>query len=83
MRLRKCKNIPCECAIKIKVDKVKAELKYLEKVFAATYQRFLTAIDLVDYHPTQTKPELDRPSDQVKHNTEFIDTEFACTASPV
>ena len=51
----KCKNSPYKCAIKIKVDKVKVELKYLEKLFNATYQKFLTAIDHVDYHPTQTK----------------------------
>ena len=62
MTLGKCKNSLYKCAIKIKIDKVKAELKYLEKVFNATYQKCLTAIDHVDYHPTQTEPKLDRPS---------------------
>ena len=63
MRLGKCKNSPYKCAIKIKVDKVKVELRYFEKVFNATYQTFLTAIDHVDYHLMQTKPKIDRPSD--------------------
>ena len=53
MKSGRCKNSPYHCTIKVKVDKIKIELQYLEKVFNASHQRFLTAIDHVDYHSSQ------------------------------
>ena len=51
----------------IKVDRVKVELKYLNKVFDATCQKFLTAIDRMDFHPSQND-DLDTPQDPDNHH---------------
>ena len=36
-------------------------MTYLDKVFNASYNKFLTAIDHVDYHPTSTENDDNDP----------------------
>ena len=36
-------------------------MKYLDKVFNASYNKFLTAIDHVDYHPTSIEEATNDP----------------------
>ena len=48
-----CAHCPYECRAKLKFEKFKWEIHYIMKVFHATYRKFLTAIDHIDYHPTQ------------------------------
>ena len=48
-----CAHHPYECQAKLKFKKFKWEIHYIMKVFHATYRKFLTAIDHIDYHPSQ------------------------------
>ena len=56
-----CQHDPYTCNTKIKVNQVKVEMNYLDKVFNASYNKFLTAIDHVDYHPTSTENDDNDP----------------------
>ena len=48
-----CQNKPYGCKSKLKFEKYKLEIQYIDKVFHAIYRKFLTAIDHIDYHPSQ------------------------------
>ena len=48
-----CKLNPYVCISKLKIDQYKLEIQYVDKVFHATYRKFLTAIGQIDYHPSQ------------------------------
>ena len=48
-----CQNNPYGCKSKLKFEQYKLEICYIEKVFHAIYRKFLTAIDHIDYHPSQ------------------------------
>ena len=48
-----CRFNPHACTSKFKIDQYKLEIQYVDKVFHATYRKFLTAIDHIDYHPSQ------------------------------
>ena len=47
-----CRFNPFSCPSKLKIEKYKLEIQYVDKVFHATYRKFLTAIDHIDYHPS-------------------------------
>ena len=38
-----------------KIEQYKLEIQYIDRVFHATYRKFLTAIDHIDYHPSQVQ----------------------------
>ena len=44
---------PFSCTSKLKIEQYKLEIQYIDKVFHATYRKFLTAIDHIDYDPSQ------------------------------
>ena len=48
-----CRFNPFSCTSKLKTEQYKLEIQYIDKVFHATYRKFLTAIDHIDYHPSQ------------------------------
>ena len=48
-----CIQCPYACQGKMRFEKFKWEIHYIMKVFHATYKKFLTAIDHIDYHPSQ------------------------------
>ena len=48
-----CKSNPYGCKSKLKFEQYKLEIQYISKVFHAIYRKFLTAIDHIDYHPSQ------------------------------
>ena len=48
-----CWNNPYGCKSKLKFEQYKLEIQYINKVFHAIYRKFLTAIDHIDYHPSQ------------------------------
>ena len=50
-----CRFNPYACTSKLKIDQYKLEIQYVDKVFHASYRKFLTAIDHIDYHPSQTQ----------------------------
>ena len=45
-----CKACVYKCRLLIKYEKLKAEVIYLEEVYHTVYQKFLAAIDHLDYH---------------------------------
>ena len=55
MKSRMCVQRPYECQAKLKFEKFKWEIHYIMEIFHATYRKFLTAIDHIDYHPSQVK----------------------------
>ena len=50
-----CRFNPFSCTSKLKIEQYKLEIQYVDKVFHATYRKFLTAIDHIDYHPSQVQ----------------------------
>ena len=48
-----CKAHPHACQAKMKFEQFHIEINYVYKVFQAIYKKFLTAIDHIDYHPSQ------------------------------
>ena len=48
-----CKVNPYACQSKMKLEQYRLEIQYVIKVFHAIYKKFLTAIDHIDYHPSQ------------------------------
>ena len=55
-----CNQCPYSCQAKMKFEKFKWEIYYIIKVFHATYKKFLTAIDHIDYHPMQMQNNVTR-----------------------
>ena len=48
-----CVLRPYACRSKLHFDQFNVEIQYIYKVFRATYKKFLTIIDHMDYHPSQ------------------------------
>ena len=48
-----CADRPYACWSKLQFDQFNIEIQYIYKVFHAIYQKFLTTIDHIDYHPSQ------------------------------
>ena len=48
-----CQARPYACSTHVKLDKFRLEVDHLYEVFNLTYCKFLTAIDHIDFHPTQ------------------------------
>ena len=48
-----CQSHPHACQAKMKFEQFCIEINYVYKVFHAIYKIFLTAIDHIDYHPSQ------------------------------
>ena len=52
----------------MKFEKFKWEIHYIIKVFRATYKKFLTAINHIDYHPSQTQSNITRTKRSVTYD---------------
>ena len=50
-----CRVNPFSCTSKLKIEQYTLETQYIDKVFHATYIKFLTAIDHIDFHPLQVQ----------------------------
>ena len=48
-----CKVHPYACQSKMNLEQYWLEIQYILQVFHAIYKKFLTAIDHIDYHPSQ------------------------------
>ena len=48
------------CQAKMKFEKFKWEIHYIMKLFHATYKKFLTAIDHIEYQPSQLQSNITR-----------------------
>ena len=64
-----CNQCPYSCQAKMKFEKFKWEIHYIIKVFHATYKKFLTAIDHIDYHPSEMQNNVTRTKRSVTYDT--------------
>ena len=48
-----CSFCPYACQSKMKFEQYQMEIQYIFKIFCAIHKTFLTAIDHMDYHPSQ------------------------------
>ena len=62
-----CAHCPYECQAKLKFKKFKWEIHYIMKVFHATYRKFLTAIDHIEYHPSQIQNNITKTKRSVSY----------------
>ena len=53
LKSTQCSLHPFACRSKMKFKQYRSEIQYVYKVFCAIYKKFLTAIDHIDYHPSQ------------------------------
>ena len=53
LKSTQCSLRPFACHSKMKFEQYHSEIQYIYKVFCAIYKKFLTAIDHIDYHPSQ------------------------------
>ena len=74
-----CLSAPYACMTRLKIDRFLMEVNYLEDLFYVVYQKFLNAIDHIDYHPTmQNAPVTNRSKCSVLFSeTGFYNT-FDC-----
>ena len=63
-----CNQCPYSCQATMKFEKFKCEVYYIIKVFRATYKKFLTTIDHIDYHPTQMQNNVTRTKRSVTYD---------------
>ena len=55
-----CVQCPYACQAKMKFEKFKWEIHYIMKIFHSIYKKFLTAIDDIEYHPSQMQSNITR-----------------------
>ena len=68
-----CLCSPYACMTRLKIDRFLMEVNYLEDLFDVVYQKFLNAIDHIDYHSTmQNAPVTNRS----KRSVFFSETSF-------
>ena len=60
--------MPLCMSSKKKFEKFKWEIHYIIKIFHATYKKFLTAIDHIDYHPSQIQGNIKRTKRSVTYD---------------
>ena len=60
---------PHACQAKMKFEQFCIEIHYVYKVFCAIYKKFLTAIDHIDYHPSQ---QVTANNTRVKRSSMYI-----------
>ena len=48
-----CSFCPYACQAKMKFEEYQLEIQYVYRVFCAIYKKFLTAMDHIEYHPSQ------------------------------
>ena len=62
-----CAHRPDECQAKLKFAKFKWEIHYIMKVFLTTYRKFLTAIDHIEYHPSQIQNNITKTKRSISY----------------
>ena len=65
---RECTQCPFACQAKMKFEKFRWEIHYIRKIFHATYRKFLTAIDHIEYHPSQIQNNRTRTKRSVTYD---------------
>ena len=62
-----CRSNPYGCKSKLKFKQYKLKIQYISKVFHAIYRKVLTAIDHINYHPSQIQN-----TTRVKKSEEYL-----------
>ena len=55
-----CVQCPYACQAKMKFEQFRWEIHYIKKIFHSIYKKFLTAIDHINYHPSQIQNNITR-----------------------
>ena len=55
-----CVQCPYACQAKIKFEQFRWEIHYIKTIFHSIYKKFLTAIDHINYHPSQIQNNITR-----------------------
>ena len=79
-----CQRLPYTCMTRLKIDRFLMEINYLNDLFTVVYQKFLNAIDHIEYHPTlqnELSSETRSKSSIFFSKTGFYNT-FDCRLSP-
>ena len=63
-----CHHQPYSCQAKMKFEQFRWEIHYVIKVFHATYKKFLTTIDHIDYHPSQVQSNVTQTKRSVTYD---------------
>ena len=63
------KACPHACQAKMKFEQFRIEINYVYKVFQAIYKKFVTAIDHINYHPSQ---QVTANTTRVKRSSMYI-----------
>ena len=72
-----CIQCPYACQAKMKFEKFRWEIHYIMKIFHSVYKKFLTAIDHIEYYPSQIQNNTTRTKRSVTY--EF----YGCYHSPI
>ena len=62
-----CRQLPYACMTRLKIDRFLMEIKYLDDLFNVVYQKFLNAMDHIEYHPTLQN----EPSSETRSKSSF------------
>ena len=62
-----CAQCPYACQAKMKFEKFRWEIHYIMKIFHSIYKKFLTAIDHIEYHPSQIQSNITRTKRSVTY----------------
>ena len=68
LRSHACSQCPYACQAKMKFEKFKWEIHYIIKICHSIYKKFLTAIDHIDYHPSQIQSYIKRMKRSVTYD---------------
>ena len=66
---RACVLCPYSCQAKMQFEKFKWDIHYIIKIFHATYKKFLTAVDYIDYYPSQIQNNKTRTKRSITYDT--------------
>ena len=55
-----CIQCPYACQAKMKFERFQWEIHYIRKIYHSVYKKFLTAINHIDYHPSQIQTNVTR-----------------------
>ena len=76
MKSHMCMQCPYACQAKMKFKKFQQEIHYMKKMFQAIYKKFLTAIDHINYHPSQMQSNTSRTKRSIIYDV------YGCYHSP-
>ena len=68
MKSRMCKQCPYACQAEMKFEKFQCKIHYIKKMFHTINRKFVTAIDHIDYHPSQVQSNITRTKRSITYD---------------